>query len=573
MTDPTTKTIYTAISFAPVQGFIEKSRKLRDLYGASQILSYLSQSLIRKIQSPNDGLELIQPNIKLLTEPTINVERGIPNRILFKGYIRRDLAKLLLRDSWNEVLDTCRKWIETQIPTQYYWGEEWKVRWCDYTWEFFWGTGKNPQAANDDLETRKLKRDWVAINWTGESSSITGTDAIAWPRLGDPSIKPDRPLNEIERKQLAEFYLQLARRSENCPDEQEPEGKFIAPNERLSIPELVKRLINLEEIAESLEIPTLPDKLTALQRKPEDKNGKLLPGQWTGWFMGDGDKMGNYLKLVYANWGDEGLKKVSENLIGWGEDFRTVFPSSQPAPENRFGQVIYAGGDDFLGLIYSRNSKDPISAYTAFQWLKSFEWLKSVEAVDSSPTEWINKGLPKVQSYPKEGEYQSPTVSVGFVWAGHSVPQRDVLQHCREAEKRAKTLGRNRVTIRVVFNSGQFIQWTCPWNKLNILDQYSDRDGNKGKKANWSHVYNDWQQLQSRHAIRLVETEKQKITEKDKQLAIKILDLYFNNAGTQITEDSSRDQPWKYVAGDGKPVSIVNWIDDLINVGWQLRYV
>jgi CRISPR-associated protein Cmr2 len=38
-------TQYTAVSFAPVQGFIEKSRKLRDLFGASLILSYLSQKL------------------------------------------------------------------------------------------------------------------------------------------------------------------------------------------------------------------------------------------------------------------------------------------------------------------------------------------------------------------------------------------------------------------------------------------------------------------------------------------------------------------------------------------------
>ena len=288
----------------------------------------MSQTLIRKITGDPYQLTLIQPHIKLIAQPTINIERGIPNRILFRGDIKRDTAKVMLRDSWNDILVACRNWIETQIPGQYYWGEEWGVRWRDNTWEFFWGQGKNPQAANDDLETRKLKRDWVAINWTGESSSITGTDAIAWPRLGDPSIKPDRPLNEIERKQLAEFYLQLARRSESCPDEQEPEGKFIAPNERLSIPELVKRLINLEEIAESLEIPTLPDKLSALQRKPEDKNGKLLPGQWTGWFMGDGDKMGNYLKLVYATFGDEGLKNVSENLIGWAEDFRKTFPTS-----------------------------------------------------------------------------------------------------------------------------------------------------------------------------------------------------------------------------------------------------
>ncbi len=560
MTEP----IYTAISFAPVQGFIEKSRKLRDLYGASQILSYLSERLIQTIQNPPHSLDLIQPHIKLITQPSINVKRGIPNRILFRGDVKRDTAKLVLRKSWNDVLTACRNWIETQIPGQYYWGEEWGVRWRDNTWELFWGQGEDPQAANDALETRKLKRDWVAINWTGESSSITGTDAIAWPRLGDPSIKPDRPLNDTERKQQAEFYLQLAWRSENphsekCPNDQEPEGKFISPNERLSIPELVKRLINLEEIAQPLGIPCLPGTLTALQRKPEKtKDGNQIPGQWTGWLMGDGDKMGDYLKLVYATLGDDGLKDVSQKLLNWGKDFQEKFPESQPAPENRFGQVIYAGGDDFLGLIYSRDPRNPIPAYSTFEWLRSFS------------SKWHEHNLPPVQNYPKVGECQAPTVSVGFVWAGHSVPQRDVLQHCREAEKWAKNLGRNRVTIRVVFNSGQYIQWTCPWYKLSILEQYIDRDGNKGKKANWSHVYNDWQQLKSRHAIRLIETEKQKIDDKDRALAIKILDLYFNNSGTQITNDSSLERPWKYAAGDDKPVAVVKWIDDLINVGWKL---
>ena len=104
---------------------------------------------------------------------------------------------------------------------------------------------------------------------------------------------------------------------------------------------------------------------------------------------------------------------------------------------------------------------------------------------------------------------------------------------------------------------------------FSILEQYVDRDGNTGKKANWSHVYNDWQQLKSRHAIRLIETEKQKVNGKDRVLAIKILDLYFDNAGTQITNDL-RDRPWKYAAGDDKAVAVVNWIDDLINVGWKL---
>ena len=544
---------YTAISFAPVQGFIEKSRKLRDLYGASQLLSYLSERLIQTIKTSPYDLELIQPNIELITQPTINIERGIPNRIVFKGDIKRDTAKLILRDSWNDVLIACRNWIETQIPDQYYWGEEWGVRWRDNTWELFWGQGKNPQAANDALETRKLKRDWVAINWTGESSSITGTDAIAWPRLGDPSIKPDRPLNDTERKQQAEFYLQLARHSEKCPADQQPEGKFIAPNERLSIPELVKRLINLEEIAESLNIPTLPDKLTALQRKPEVKDGTQIPGQWTGWFMGDGDKMGDYLKLVYANWRDDGLKDVSQKLLAWGKDFQKTFPESQPAPENRFGQVIYAGGDDFLGLIYSRDSRKPIPASSAFEWLRSFS------------SKWHEHNLPTVQNYPKVGECRSPTVSVGFVWAGHQVPQRDVLQHCREAEKRAKSLGRDRVTIRVVFNNGQKVEWTCPWDYLDILAKYRDRspDRKTGDKANWNHLYSDWATLKARHAIRLNTTEGTGI---NKQIALSIFDLYFDDAGKEF----EAKRLWDKLAGDNTNAAIVNWIDDLIQVGWQL---
>jgi CRISPR-associated protein Cmr2 len=554
-------TIYTAISFAPVQGFIEKSRKLRDLYGASQILSYLSFKLIRAAIDKNTDLQLIQPNIELVIQSTINVQRGIPNRILFKGDVSRDVAKIILRDSWNDILQACRTWIEANIHPNPHWHTEWDVRWKEYAWELFWGQGEDPEKANQDLDTRKLKRDWIAINWTGESSSLTGADAIAWHRLGDPSIKPDRPLSYAERKQQEEFYLLLSRRTENCPQDKQPEGKFIAPNERLSIPELVKRLVTLEneKPISNLNMPRLGSGFQEIQRKPKQANNKTTPGQWTGWFMGDGDKVGNYLKEVYKNLGDTGLQEVSQKLLRWGESFQSDFPNSrQPAGNEHFGRIVYAGGDDFLGLIYSLDPYHPIPAHSAFEWLLSF------------PDRWSQNELPKIANYPKPGNQQSPTVSMGFVWAGHSVPQRDVLQHCREAEKRSKALDRNRVTMRVVFNSGQFVQWTCPWDKLNILNQYVDRNDQGGRQANWSHIYNDWQQLKSRHAIRLTETEKQKVDNRDRKLAIQFLNLYFNNAGLQIDEDPNPEHRWKYVVGDDRPLAIVKWIDDLVKVGWQL---
>ncbi len=200
MTDP----VYTAISFAPVQGFIEKSRKLRDLYGASQILSYLSQKLIEDVEDVLGQGSVISPAL-------IDVQEGMPNRILVKGHVERTHVQTMLLRRWQHILTVCREWVERNVPADYHWSQkpdqvgkekgEWE-RWGSYAWEVFWGTGDSPSAAMEDLETRKLKRDWVAINWMGESSSLSGTDAIAWPGLGRQykagGYQPGQPLTKAQ---------------------------------------------------------------------------------------------------------------------------------------------------------------------------------------------------------------------------------------------------------------------------------------------------------------------------------------------------------------------------------------
>lgn len=203
---------YTAISFAPVQGFIEKSRKLRDLYGASLILSYLSYRLVQEALSL--GLEVTSPGLP-------NHQEGIPNRILIKGkFERNDVQNTLLRE-WQNILRICREWIEDNLAipeNQYCWAQkedqkgkqkgEWE-RWGSYTWEIFWGSGQSVKDAMEDLETRKLKRDWIGINWIGESSSLTGTDAIAWHQLGKEDREPGRLLTQQEKDEL-ELFLSAA---------------------------------------------------------------------------------------------------------------------------------------------------------------------------------------------------------------------------------------------------------------------------------------------------------------------------------------------------------------------------
>jgi len=321
---------------------------------------------------------------------------------------------------------------------------------------------------------------------------------------------------------MAAFYRQLAwvldnpdyRQAAEAPtDANQIEGRYIAANERLSIPELVKRLVTYAPIAETIGMTVLGEGFTDIKRETK-----------TGWFMGDGDKVGDKLKTIAF---DEGQITFSKAMRDWGEAFKKGFP-------RELGRVVYAGGDDFLGILYNPDLRSRDLSNQALIWLKQFN------------QEWHthNQGI---------------TVSMGFVWAANRVPQRDILQHCREAEKLAKHKGRNRVTIRVLFNSGQFVQWTCPWQHLPILDRYRDRFGGQ----NWTHLYNDWAHLKSRHAIRFREVNRNPV---DRDLALALLNLYFDNLGRDI----QNQRQWSEIAGDNTDAAVVQWIHDLVQVGWQL---
>jgi CRISPR-associated protein Cmr2 len=520
-------TKYTAITFAPVQGFIEKSRKLRDLYGASLILSYLSQQIVSYVEH-KDGLKLISPALP-------SVQKGMPNRILIKGEMKKEDAEKIILSAWKNILKVCREWIENKLPEFHYeWEREWSL-WGCHTWEIFQGCGDSITEAMNNLETNKLSRDWTAVNWIGESSSLTGTDGIAFPGLGSDYRNPKTLNYGLEDKKIKEFYEKLARKLDNCPPDKQPEGKFIAPNEKLSIPELVKRLITLPEIAKKLGMPEVKG-FQEIDRKPEPS--KNIPGQWTGWFMGDGDKVGDHLKkLANDKNGDDKIHQFSDSIRSWGKKFEQTFPQD-------LGRIVYAGGDDFLGIIYSKNSHEPIQALEAYHWLLTLK------------DKW-------------QEHQQGINVSVGFVWVAGSVPQRDVLQHCREAEKVAKSLGRDRVTIRVVFNSGQYVQWTCPWDYLDIFTKYKDRD----KQSNWSHIYQDLAHLESRRVFDIESANEAYIV---KQTALEFFDLYFPGEGQKLINDTRNELAKKLVGFSDdssaleKSKAIVDWITDLVKVGWHL---
>lgn len=554
---------YIAFTFAPVQGFIEKSRKLRDLYGASRILSHLSAKIVDFAQ--NDlNLEVISPAL-LRVQPE-SERGGIPNRILLRGTFSdleeeetlKTIEATFLAE-WKKVLSECKRWVQEALESYYQpqdwgWDEEWN-HWANHAWELFFGVGTTIPEAINDLENRKLQRDWTAINWIGESSSLTGTDAIAFPGLGGKCRNPKTLCWSKEEKEIKRFYRYLAFLLDNPQYRQrdltqispniEPEGRYVAANEKLSIPELTKRLVTYPKISQTLGMPDL-ERFTELVRRAQD-NPKGNGGQWTGWFMGDGDRVGDYLNsLADRADGDSVIQNFSQAMRDWGNRFYTNFPEN-------LGRVVYAGGDDFLGVIYNKDF--PKTSQNSVNTIEILRWLMQL------PQEW--------QRGKSEEINQKITLSLGFVWAAQGVPQRDILQHCREAEKRSKTQGRKRVTLRIVFGNGQYVQWTTPWQYLRILEAYEDRDGEK----NWSHVYRDLAQLEARHAFGLGSDDPEAIPDKildDCKAVLEFFDLYF--PGYQQELQANRHQLFEFAGkkDTDKAWAMMRWIHDLITVGWYL---
>jgi len=550
--------VYTAITFAPVQGFIEKSRKLRDLYGSSFLLSYQARAICDAA---------ISQKYKIVSPALINVIQCTPNRIIIRGETAfpKPAAKAAFDNAWKGVMTACREWIENHVFPEktYYWKRDWKA-WTHHTWEFFWGEGATINQASEAVNEDKRSRDWIGINWVGESSTLSGADAIAWHGLGrdNPqffdSLDPQQEIAAFyERlsKELGKAFFEINRIkiSENDDRIAEYGAVFVDPDEELSIPELVKRLITHQAIAHEITArlkqkadPKIPHRINDLaqelnphsfrdlSRLKDQDEKSALPEYYTGWFQGDGDRIGQHLQTLDT----EQLHQFSQAMIDWGEQ------ELKPQVKAVRGRTIYAGGDDFLGVLYRLPAQNQKTA--EFQPLTGQDCLNFFYKF---PQIWA--------------KHQQPiTVSVGFVWAAPSVPQRDVLQHCRETEQSAKKNGRDRLAVRILFNGGNWREWVCPWWFLNILA------GEENSQPNWTHFYADVATLKSRHAFR-----------GQTDVALALFEIYFGKTHRETLWNHQWDIPKKTgILGnrhqnqtEAENIKALNqWIINLAEIGFHL---
>ncbi len=211
--------------------------------------------------------------------------------------------------------------------------------------------------------------------------------------------------------------------------------------------------------------------------------------EWTVGWRGDGDNMGKWLsgeqyetlKLLWSRWHPNSEMIKQHNLainpaiataqcrqmelphildlsVLFGLWNQLLYPLTE---ELHHGKVIFAGGDDFLLL---GPLTETISLTSDLHSLWTGEISTLTQPLDPPVDGWVQYNS---QIYPIPGKKMN--FSLGLVIAQRRIPQSLWHRGLNQAYKEAKNKGRNRVCVKVLFNSGQSLDWVCPWPLWNLL--------------------------------------------------------------------------------------------------------
>jgi CRISPR-associated protein Cmr2 len=483
---------YTAVTFAPVQSFIRSSRKLRDLYGSSLLLSHLAHAISA------DATQRLGPGA-VISPAGVSLSRGVPNALVIAGAYSASQARAALLAAWSKVLRECRHWVERHVDVSLFspvpegWSGDWEAGWgaswhaaSRHSWEVFHACGGTIAAAREALKVEKRQRDWSIPNWTGESSSLSSAEAVARPTMGRV-VKPWLVDAAAAKQEARQFLSQLRQHLGDA---------FAGEHEEISLMELVKRLITYRAILKQafqllgeapLQAPIVEELLQnfPLLSTRQDPTNEKEKAESIIWFMADGDGVGSHLQSLTESGRNEEtvLREFSASIRSWAESLYLRVPQAmgeEPGEKpSRKATVVYAGGDDVFGALHETvPGKRDLSTADLWRWLEAF------------PEIWQEANQPRL------------TISMGLVWADANVPQREALEHARLAEACAKARGKDRFALRLLYASGNHLEWSCPWLWLKPLrEHYRDREGRQGPAATWRHLADDLMWLQERQAI------------------------------------------------------------------------
>ncbi|MDR1690077.1 MAG: type III-B CRISPR-associated protein Cas10/Cmr2 [Clostridiales bacterium] len=400
----------TLFTIGPVQGFIAQARKLQDLYAGSFLLSYLSKKAMNKA-APNPIPEQNKAEI-LFPDKDKN---AAPNRFLMlvkaedeaewqsfcaglAQYVKQEwvnIAKSVFKEKNLNYSDTVSAQIESVLQV-YYAAEEYPKK----------GFGSETFAdcyikVIKRLGSAKIFRDFNQLNELGgRKCSIMHEYNALFYRKKSSFITPDA--QEVTAENTAGL------------------DKYIKPGEALCAVSLVKRCLKSAIPAFDDDFPSVTDIYEMYGSKyneDDDKHGYYAVIKF------DGDDMGMwYSQPEKKGINPEKIEAFQRYLSGEISTFadthsRGIVNWNKTDKAKGTGVVIYAGGEDFLGVFNLENV---------------FALLKKLREVFGS----IN--LTEYYENANEADNKTLTFSAGVVIAHVKTPLSQVRKMAEKAEEKAK---------------------------------------------------------------------------------------------------------------------------------------
>ena len=496
-------------TFSPVQGFIQKSRKLRDLFSSSYMLSYITQELVE--YAKKRGAFIIYP---IVSENSSNkLIANYPNRFVAK--VEEDICGKLeekfeeiWRDIYTFVVDLLN--LEGNLREQF-------IRHTKHYFKHFCHVQKieGDYEKSYDLAERYLgaKKSFRPYYGLQDGYTYTSKDgkkiypngcylcgelpalAVEWgefmenlgkileERKGKKKARKykravgDKPLCGVcLTKRLFPLYLEeksnQSKKKVRIPDF--PSTKDFAWAElKVKIQEAPNKdrilsLINMiEEITDRTDIKKVmadyfdPQDVEDMKKEAPEEDKELFEE-----LLGELDNLYNYYgfekpknsyyAILMAD-GDNMGKWLGKDdtLRGMNltQDFHKKFSEAvssfaehvKEQEDNLRLSVVYAGGDDVLAVMHPSRA------------------LEFADSIRRKYSEFITNRI--------RGLANEPTMSAGIVIAHEKENLDFVLEAVRRAERIAKDRGRNRVCISVIKRSGSPREVVLKWSELELMNK------------------------------------------------------------------------------------------------------
>ncbi len=468
------------IHIGPMQAFIAAARRTRDLWFGSWLMSELSKAAARGIAQHNAENKLIFPAHE--SDLTPGSDLGVSNKIAAlvadpEGAAEK--AKSALDEQYNALIAAAS--LPEKIPNSWPMAEKQLRSFLEFYWVSCPVDSDYLRARRYTdalLAARKNSRDFQPVCWQGTGlpkSSLDGRmETVIPPKLCAKKMYRLFRARSGEQLSGVDLLKRLGKAKGNAKSHfpstshmavMPLKGLLQAKADDKKVKEAwnnylgtLSSEIKKQEIVHKLKLPILGNldggllfesRLLDFMEKKEVNEPKTAlnaflkeagisdPNPYYALLIGDGDSMGAALSKMQD---ESEHRNFSQKLADFSQEARAFV-------ESRNGAVVYAGGDDVMGLL----PLDTAVSITADLAQKFHEKMDSL------------------------------TFSAGIAIVHHLEPLEDALNLARQAEREAKSLdGKNALAITLNKRSGAPRTIVGHWGEIDSrLDQFATHFQNK----------------------------------------------------------------------------------------------